>query len=94
MTLPVTLRVKLLKTPDATAATPYGLMNSDEFTQDLKVLLKTDPTTVNISSIYTNSIVPTLTAAEIATVKKSADDFVLTGVNGKITVPTIPADAP
>lgn len=94
LTLPLMLRQKLLKNPDSTAATPYGLIGPDEFTKDLQILLKTDPSSVDTSTIYTNDLVPKLTDAEVAAVKKSADDFVLSGVSGKIVTPPVPPDAP
>jgi hypothetical protein len=92
LTLPLMLRQKLLHSSDPSV--DYGTMNSDEYQQDLKILLNKDPNSQDISKIFTNDLVPKLTAAEVAAVKKSATDFKIPGVTGTIAVPTIPQNAP
>jgi hypothetical protein len=89
--LPLMLRTKLLKNADTTGPV-YGPVNADEFQQDSAVLGKASPP--KISSIYTNDLVPTLTAAEVTSVQNSAKNFKIPGVTGTVPVPSIPANAP
>jgi NitT/TauT family transport system substrate-binding protein len=89
--LPLMLRTKLLKNADTTGPV-YGPVNADEFQQDSAVLGKAGPP--KISSIYTNDLVPTLTAAEVTSVQNSAKNFKIPGITGTVPVPSIPANAP
>jgi NitT/TauT family transport system substrate-binding protein len=91
LTLPLLLRQKLIANPDPKGT--YGQINPDEFTQDMKILTDQAPGSVDTPKIYTNDLVPKLTDAEIATVKKQAQDFKIPGV-GNIPLPTIPPNAP
>lgn len=92
LTLPLLLRQKLIKNPNAGGT--YGQINEDEFRQDLKILLNENPNSVDVSKIYSNADVPRLTAAEVAAVKKQATDFKMPGVSGPVTLPTLPPNAP
>ncbi|MFF4600709.1 ABC transporter substrate-binding protein [Amycolatopsis sp. NPDC001319] len=91
LALPIMLRTKLFANPDTSAKTPYGLMNEDEFQENQKILKSP---AMDTSSIFDNSQVPVLTAAEVAAVKKQADTYAIPGISGKVALPTIPADAP
>jgi hypothetical protein len=89
--LPLMLRSKLLKNADSTGQ-PYGPVNADEFRQDTTVLGKAGPPDIN--SIYTNDLVPSLTAAQVTAVQNSAKNFKIPGITGTVPVPSIPANAP
>lgn len=91
LALPIRLRAKLLTNPDTKAATPYGLMSQDEFVQNQKIL---SSPAMDTSTIFSNDTVPVLTAAEIATVKKQADDFKIPGITAPISLAALPANAP
>jgi NitT/TauT family transport system substrate-binding protein len=89
--LPLMLRTKLLKNADSTGPS-YGPVNSDEFRQDSAILGKASP--ADVSSIYTNDLVPNLTDAQVTAVRNSAKNFKIPGITGTVPVPAIPANAP
>jgi hypothetical protein len=70
-------------------------MSTTEFQQTLKYLLGQSTTSMgDVSQYFTNSFTQKLSAAEAASVKKSAKDFKVPGLSSPVAIPAIPPNAP
>lgn len=76
------------------ASVPYGGMNAQEFTDNLTLELGLPASTLDANSEFTNKPVPQLSSAEVQAIQKQAKDYKIPGLNGTVTVPSLPANTP
>jgi NitT/TauT family transport system substrate-binding protein len=91
LALQITIRNKTINNIDTTVKP--GTMSLQELQDTVKYLLPAG-TSIDVAKYFTNDAITPLTDAEIAAVKKQAQDFKIPGISGPVTLPTIPDNAP
>jgi NitT/TauT family transport system substrate-binding protein len=88
------LKVRAQTLHSVDPSVPYGQMNSGEFLANLTDVLGKPTAGVDPTTLYTNRFVPTLSAAQVASIQHSAAAYQVPGLSGPVNLPALPVNTP
>jgi NitT/TauT family transport system substrate-binding protein len=90
--LQIKIRAKTINNIDP--AVKPGMMRTQEFQDTVKYLLNQDPSSMDVTSVYSNASISPLSAATVASIQKQAKAFQVPGLSGTVPVPQLPDNTP
>jgi NitT/TauT family transport system substrate-binding protein len=93
---PIVLQIKIRDKTiyNIDPAVKPGMMRTQEFQDTVKYLLDQEPSSMDVTTVYTNDAITPLTADQVAAVRKQATSFQVPGLSGPVPLPTLPDNTP